>query len=37
MKPSKNEFVLTYIPTDLDCMYVYRQKIGITDQNIVDF
>ena len=24
-------------PTDLDGMYVYRQKIGITDQNIVNF
>ena len=23
--------------TDLDGMYVYRQKIGITDQNIVNF
>ena len=38
MNPSKNEFALTYIsPTDLDGMYVYRQKISITDQNIVNF
>ena len=37
MNPSKNEFALTYIPTDLDGMYVYRQKIGITDQNILNF
>ena len=37
MKPSKNEFALTCIPTDLDGMYVDRQKIGITDQNIVNF
>jgi hypothetical protein len=35
MKIPKNEFSLAYIPTDLDGMY--RQKIGITDQNIVNF
>ena len=37
MNPSKNEFSLAYIPPDFDGMYVYRQKIGITDQNIVNF
>lgn len=31
MNPSKNEFALTYIPHRI------RQKIGITDQTILNF
>ena len=37
MKIPKMNFPLHLSPTDLDGMYVFRQKIGITDQNIVNF
>jgi hypothetical protein len=37
MKIPKHEFPLHISSTDLDGIYVFRQKIGITDQNIVNF
>jgi hypothetical protein len=33
----KMSFPLHISPSDIDGMYVYRQKIGIIDQNIVNF